>query len=80
VYTPEPDQKNRPKDNYAVSKFIMEIIGPKSGEPCFKSLWDQVEPDFLSGTTNKTRFYTGDSCYYEKWKIGKRFRTPPLKI
>ena len=64
VYTPQPDQQRiRLKDNYAVSQFLMEITDPKTGEQKFENLWDEVAPDFLSGTTNKTRFYTGDPYY-----------------
>jgi len=56
-------QKIRLKDNYAVSRFLMEITDPKTGEQKFESLLDEVAPDFLSGTTNKSRFYTGDPYY-----------------
>lgn len=64
VYTPQPDQQRiRLKDNYAVSRFVMEVKDSKTGEPKFEHLWDEVAPDFLSGTTNKTRFYTGDPYY-----------------
>lgn len=60
----QPDQQRvRLKDNYAVSGFYLELTDPKTGEQRFESLWDEVAPDFLSGTTNKTRFYTGDLYY-----------------
>jgi len=69
VYTPEPDRKRiRLKDNYAVSQFVMEMKDPITGEPCFRSLWDEVAPDFLSGTTNKTRFYKDDPYYANLFK------------
>ena len=69
VYTPAPDQKRiRLKDNYAVSQFVMEINDPKTGEPCFIHLLDEVAPDFLSGTTNKARYYTGDPYYVNLFK------------
>ncbi len=69
VYTPEPDKERiRLKDNYGVSQFEMEIKDPETGEPCFRNLWDEVAPDFLSGTTNKTRFYTGDPYYSNLFK------------
>lgn len=41
----------------------MEVGDEKTGEKKFEHLWDEVAPDFLSGTTNKTRFYTGDPYY-----------------
>lgn len=64
VYTQQPyQQKIRIKDNYAVSDFFMEIENSETGEHKFERLWDEVAPDFLSGTTNKTRFYTGDPYY-----------------
>ncbi|MBX3163754.1 MAG: hypothetical protein KF900_04690 [Bacteroidetes bacterium] len=64
VYTPQPKQERiRLKDNYAVSRFVMEVIDEKTNEKKFEHLWDEVAPDFLSGTTNKTRFYTGDPYY-----------------
>lgn len=64
VYTPQPEQqKIRLKDNYAVSQFYMETTDSKTGEQRLEFLWDEVAPDFLSGTTNKTRFYTDDPYY-----------------
>lgn len=64
VYTPTKEQKIiRLKDNYAVSEFRMEITDPNTGKSEFKGLLDQVDPDFLSGTTNKTRYYTTDEYY-----------------
>jgi hypothetical protein len=69
VYTPEAHQQRiRLKDNYAVSQFVMEINDPKTGEPTFRQLWDEVAPDFLSGTTNKTRYYTADPYYRNLFK------------
>jgi len=56
-------QRIRLKDNYAISQFSMEITDEKTGEQKFVGLLDEVSPDFLSGTTNKTRFYTGDPYY-----------------
>jgi hypothetical protein len=64
VYTPHPDQKIiRLKDNYAVSRFEIEIYDEKKNEYRFEHLWDEVAPDFLSGTTAKTRHYTNDPYY-----------------
>lgn len=64
VYTPQPDQKKiRLKDNYGVHQFFMEVIDRNTGEPRLEHLWDDVAPDFLSGTTNKTRYYSKDPYY-----------------
>ena len=69
VYKPQSyQQKIRLKDNYAVSSFLMEITDLKTGKQSFEKLWDEVEPDFLSGTTNKTRFYTSDPHYKNLFK------------
>ncbi|RZT91034.1 SIR2-like protein [Ancylomarina subtilis] len=69
VYTPQPDQQRiRLKDNYAISQFYMETPDPKTGEPKLEYLLDEVSPDFLSGTTNKTRFYTRDPYYKNLFK------------
>jgi hypothetical protein len=69
VHTPQPNQqKIRLKDNYAVSQFLMETTDPITGEQKFINLSDEVSPDFLSGTTNKARFYTGDPYYNNLFK------------
>jgi hypothetical protein len=69
VYTHSPQaEKYRLKDNYGVYDFYMEKTDPKTGEVLFERLWDQVAPDFLSGTTNKTRYYTGDPYYISLFK------------
>lgn len=66
VYTPQPEQQRiRLKDNFAVSRYLMEMPDPLTKEPKLVDLWDEVAPDFLSGTTNKTRYYTKDP-YYKK--------------
>ena len=41
---------------------------PKTGKPFFEELWDEVAPDFLSGTTHKTRSYTRDPYYRNLFK------------
>jgi hypothetical protein len=56
-------QRVRLKDNYAISRYLIEKTDPKTGEQKFEDLWDEVAPDFLSGTTNKTRYYTKDPYY-----------------
>lgn len=64
VYTPVPEQKIiRLKDDYAISEYFMEQFDPKTEDYNLKSLLDEVAPDFLSGTTNKTRYYTKDPYY-----------------
>jgi len=51
------------KSDYAVSSCFMETTNPSTGDVRFERLWDEAAPDFLSGTTNKTRYYTGDDFY-----------------
>jgi hypothetical protein len=51
------------KSNYAVSSCFFETTNQKTGEVWFERLWDEAAPDFISGTTNKTRYYTGDEYY-----------------
>jgi len=64
VYTPNPEQKKvRLKDNYGIHQFYMEVVDKATSEPRLESLWDEVAPDFLSGTTNKTRYYSDDPYY-----------------
>lgn len=62
VYTPQKE-KIRLKDNYGINRFYKEQIDSDSGEPKMEYLWDEVAPDFLSGTTNKTRSYFRDPFY-----------------
>lgn len=69
VYIPQPKkEKIHLKNNYAVSQFYMETTDPKTDEQRLELLWDEVAPDFLSGTTNKTRFYSGDPYYIDLFK------------
>jgi len=62
IYTPQKD-RIRLKDNYGINRFYIEQNDPKTGEPKMEILWDEVAPDFLSGTTNKTRYYSRDPYY-----------------
>lgn len=55
----------RIKNNYGISQFVMEDINEETGLPIFAGIHNDVSPDFLSGTTNKMRYYTKDA-YYEK--------------
>jgi hypothetical protein len=64
VYLQRPEQRRvRLKSNYAVSRFHIEFYDEKSNEHHFDNLHDEAAPDFLSGTTNKTRYYTKDPYY-----------------
>lgn len=56
-------ERVRLKDNYAISRYLVEKADKKTGQLRFEDLWDDVAPDFLSGTTNKTRYYTKDPYY-----------------
>lgn len=69
VYTPEPARTRiRLKNSYAVSQFLMEVDDPETGRQMFRQLWDEAAPDFLSGTVNKTRYYTSDPYYTNLFK------------
>ncbi len=69
VYTPEPDQKAiRVRGDYGIGEFFKEILNKENGEHELKNLFDQVHPDFLSGTTFKTRSYTTDQHYINLFK------------
>lgn len=62
--TPEPNhQRVRIKSDYGVFMYYMEQYDEASQKYQFERLWDQVDPDFLSGTTNKSRFYVRDPFY-----------------
>lgn len=63
VYSQINQQHYRLKNNYGVSRYLMEHTNPETGEQYFENLWDESSPDFISGTTNKTRYYTGDPYY-----------------
>ena len=62
------NERIRIKENYKISNFSVEEKDPKSGKMQFGFLHDEVAPDFLSGTTNKTRFYTKDPYYKKLFK------------
>lgn len=53
----------RIKSDYAIGEYEMEVYDQETGEGKFVRLFDDVAPDFLSGTTNKTRYYTDDPYY-----------------
>jgi hypothetical protein len=58
----------RLKDDYGVNGYFMEWLDENTGEYRLERLGDDVPPDYLSGTTNKMRFYTGDSYYLKLFK------------
>lgn len=69
VYNPQQNQKVvRIKDDYAVGQFYMEIFNKDENKYELKNLLDEVHPDFLSGTTFKTRSYTTDNHYVNLFK------------
>jgi len=64
--TPEPNvQRVRVKAEYGVHMYYMEVFDEPSKSFRFERIWDQVDPDFLSGTTNKTRYYNRDPYYIQ---------------
>lgn len=60
-------QEVRLKNNFKVSEYFEEVQD-ESGEYHLLRLWDQVSPDFLSGTTNKTRYYKDNDYYITLFK------------
>ncbi len=57
------NQTLRVKKKYGVGGFCKVTVSPETGEKDYKTLLDDISPDFLSGTTNKIRYYTRDSYY-----------------
>lgn len=69
VYLQKPEQKViRIKNDYRISYYQMEEFNAQTKEYSFVNLHDEVSPDFLSGTTNKTRYYKGDPFYANLFK------------
>jgi hypothetical protein len=58
----------RIKNDYGVNGYFMEWFDMKKGDYQLERLGDDIPPDFLSGTTNKMRFYKGDSYYQNLFK------------
>lgn len=54
---------SRLKDNYAIERFYIEEMDEKLGIMKKGDVLEDVSPDFLSGTTNKMRYYSGDEYY-----------------
>ena len=64
VYTPQPNQELiRIKDDYSINRYFMEVEDSITKKKKLESVFDEVYPDFLSGTTNKIRSYSGDPYY-----------------
>ncbi len=62
VYT--DDQKRvRVRKDYGVDRLFMEAKDLSTGNYSFVGVLDEVDPDFLSGSTNKMIYYSGDSFY-----------------
>lgn len=62
---PPAPNTTRIKSGYGVQEYFVERPNAANGEPEFAMLHNQVDPDFLSGTTNKIRFYSKDPYYKE---------------
>jgi hypothetical protein len=61
VYTPPNQEPVRLKYFPAVERFKMEIADEKTGKKKLEYIRDKVDPDFLSGTKNKKKYYKGDA-------------------
>jgi hypothetical protein len=65
-YTELPDQQRiHIKSGYGISEYFIESKDAKTGKPEFHTLHNEIAPDFLTGTTNKIRFYSHDPYYKE---------------
>jgi|WetSurMetagenome_2_1015567.scaffolds.fasta_scaffold40869_3 hypothetical protein len=63
-YTPKPKfEKIRVKDNYAVSKYLLEVYNEDSSNYEMQTMRNEVVSDYLSGTTSKIRNSKNDSHY-----------------
>jgi hypothetical protein len=62
------NERIRIKSNYAVSDYYEEVLNDDTKKFEFQHLWDQVSPDFLSGTTEKTKRYVEDDHYINLFK------------
>lgn len=66
VYSIERGMAQKPvriRNNYGISRYLMEQLDATTGKFSFTGVHDEVSPDFLSGTTNKMRYYTKDAYY-----------------
>ncbi|MBI2285157.1 MAG: hypothetical protein HYU71_15705 [Bacteroidetes bacterium] len=63
-YTELPDQQRvHIKSGYGISEYFIEAKNQQTGKSEFRSLHNEIAPDFLTGTTNKIRFYSNDLFY-----------------
>jgi hypothetical protein len=58
----------RLKSDYGANGYFMESLEENTGEYRLERLGDDVPPDFLSGTTNKMRFYKRDPYFQNLFK------------
>jgi hypothetical protein len=56
-------RKERLKTNYGVTEYFQEVEDKENGGHTLPLLHSEIDPDFLSGTTNKIRYYTDDTYY-----------------
>ena len=59
------------KSNYGIEEYFKEVFDPENKSHSFKSLSEDVSPDFLSGRTEKTKKYSRDKHYidlFERFK------------
>jgi len=64
IYSNQPTPESiRIKNNNFIYRILKEIEDPTTKKKKLIPTWDEPSPDFLSGTTNKIRFYSDDSYY-----------------
>ena len=59
----EKEMYVRIKSNYDIEEYFKEVFDPENKSHFFKSLWEDVSPDFLCGRTEKTKKYSQDKLY-----------------
>lgn len=65
-------ERIRIKSNYAVRDYFEEVFNEERQKFTFQYLLDDVSPDFLSGTTEKTKRYVEDDHYIKLFKHFER--------
>ena len=65
----EKEMDVRIKSNYGINGYFKEVFDPENKSHFFKSLLDDLSPDFLSGRTEKTKIYPRDKHY--KYLFGR---------
>ena len=73
IYTTNEEKEMyvRIKSNYGIEEYFKEVFDPENKSHFFKSLLEDVSPDFLSGRTEKTKIYSRDKYYtylFERFK------------